>query len=111
LQHKYLLVVHQLENQQAQTELAKARAVADEGLGVERLSRVEENRALAVERMAEAEKDREMALLNFVRALKEIEGIDYMHLEQLVKLSSHLKVEEATINKPLNEGSQQPLGS
>src|SRR6267142_2048035 len=39
-----------LGEQKARTELAQSRAIADRGLGVERLSRVEENKALAQER-------------------------------------------------------------
>lgn len=75
-----------MQEQEARTNLAKARAVADEGLGAERYSRIEENQALAVERKAEAEKDKEIALLNFVKALKEMESIDIEHLERLLNL-------------------------
>jgi hypothetical protein len=83
-----------LEEQAARVNLANARAQADQGLGLERLSRVQENKALAVERNAAAEKDRELALLNFVKALKEMESIDLMHLEKLVTLSNMLKADE-----------------
>lgn len=83
-----------LEEQAAKVNLANARAQADQGLGLERLSRVQENRALAVERTAAAEKDREIALLNFVKALKEMESIDLMHLEKLITLSNMLKSDE-----------------
>lgn len=76
-----------LQEQAARTELAQARAQADRGLGLERTSRVQENQALAVERRAAAEKDHDLALLNFVKALKEIEGIDLGHLEKLISLS------------------------
>lgn len=46
----------QMQLQSAQSELAHARSQADQGLAVERASRVEENQALAVERRAEAQK-------------------------------------------------------
>ena len=83
-----------MQEQQARTDLAYARAQADRGLGAERYSRIEENRALAEERRAASVKDEEMALLNFVKALKEIEGLDLNHLTQLVQLSSHIKSKE-----------------
>lgn len=76
-----------LEEQQSRTELAKARAVADQGLGMERVSRIEENKALAEERRAAAIKDEEIGMLNLVKALKEIDGIDIEHIEKLMALS------------------------
>lgn len=86
----------QIAQLQAQTQLAQARATADQGLGVERISRVEENRALAEERRAAAAKDEDMALLNLVKALKEIEGIDLNHLQQLLTIASTIKSQETT---------------
>lgn len=84
----------QMQLQQAQAELAKARAIADRGLGIERASRVQENQALAIERRAAAEKDHDIALLNLIKALKEIDGIDIAHVEQLLNLSNLMKVNE-----------------
>jgi hypothetical protein len=84
----------QIQEQQARTELAQARAIADKGLGMERVSRIQENEALAVERRAEAQKDRDQATLNMVRALKELEGIDLAHIEKLIALSNLLKARE-----------------
>ena len=48
----------QMQNAEIQSriKLQEARAKADEGLGYERLSRVEENKALAIEREAAAER-------------------------------------------------------
>lgn len=77
----------QLEEQKARTDLAHARATADQGLGLERLSRIKENAALAVERKAEASKDRTQSLLNLVKALQEMETIDIEQLERMIKLS------------------------
>jgi len=83
----------QIEQQelQARTDLAHARAQADIGLGIERVSRVEENEALAVERRAEATKDRQQGLLNLVKSLKEIEDVDIAQLEKLINLSRIVK--------------------
>lgn len=87
-----------LTEQQAKTELAQARAEADRGLGAERYSRIEENHALAEERKAAAVKDEELALLNFVKALKELEGMDISHLSELVRMSREVK-DHAESNK------------
>ncbi len=87
-----------VQEQQARTDLAHARATADRGLGLERVSRVEENQALAEERKAEAKKEEELALLNFVKSLKELEDIDIKQLEKLIKLSDYLKGQEAGRN-------------
>jgi len=81
----------QMQQAQAQTELTKARAVADKGLGLERVSRVAENHALAEERVAAAKKDEEDALLSFVKAVKELQGIDIAQLKQVVEIQSALK--------------------
>ena len=93
-----------MQEQQARTDLAHARADADRGLGAERYSRIEENRALAEERRAASVKDEELALLNFVKALKEIEGLDLNHLTQLVQLSSHIKGQERN-QTPAQQGA------
>lgn len=84
-----------MQEQQARTNLANARAIADEGLGVERYSRVQENQALAVERRAEAEKDHYAAVLDFVKAMKELEGLDIANLERLITLARVVSQEEA----------------
>jgi hypothetical protein len=92
--------MQQMQMQQAQTQmqelqsrikLAEARAVADQGLGVERMSRVQENQALAEERRAQAHKDDESALLEKVKALKELEMLDITHLEKLIQMANMLK--------------------
>jgi hypothetical protein len=81
----------QMQQMQAQIELTQARAVADKGLGLERVSRVEENHALAIERKAQADKDEEIALLNFVKAIKELKSIDLDQIHRAVEISRALK--------------------
>lgn len=107
----------QMEKIQADTELSKARAVADEGLGYERLSRVEENKALAVERRAQAVKDEETGFLNLVKALKEIDGMDIAHLQQILTLHQTLsqKAEQEPgpqpaqpVDRPMMRDMKQP---
>jgi len=76
-----------LKEQEARTNLANKRAFADESLGVERLSRVEENKEFVVERHAEAQKDRTQAFLNLVKAFQEIDTRDVDYIERLLRLS------------------------
>ena len=91
-----------MEEQQARTDLARARAVADRGLGLERASRVQENQALAGERRAQADKDRALAILDLVKAAKEIEGIDIQQIEKALAIANALKQREQT-QSPIQE--------
>jgi hypothetical protein len=93
----------QMQLQAAQAELAKSRSMADQGLGIERLSRVQENQALATERRAEARKDDEQALLNYVKALKEIEEIDLSQLQKILALKEVIAAQERENNQTRNE--------
>ena len=77
--------------QEAQIEGIHARATADYATGGERESRIPENRAFAVQRLSEAEEQRELAVLNKVKALKELEEIDFSHLEKLLSMAALLK--------------------
>lgn len=84
----------QMAEQKARMELAHAQAAANQGLGLERISRVEENEALAIERKAAAVKDEEIGFLNLVKALKEIDTVDITQLEKLIALSHLVKNSE-----------------
>lgn len=90
-----------LEQQAAELKLYQARSTAEEGLGVERLSRVQENQQLAVERRAEALKDRESALLDRVKALKELQDMDIAQIEKLLLLAQQLKKDEVSGMQPM----------
>lgn len=96
---KSLAMQEQMQQQQAQQQVqlqaqvlqsqiqdTQARAMANQGLGMERISRMEENRALAVERMAEAQKDRDMGVYERIRAAKELTDIDLKQLEKALNL-------------------------
>lgn len=80
-----------MQEQSAKTKDLEARAEANMGLGIERASRVQENRALAIERLAESEKDKDLGVLHKVKALKELESMDIQQLDQLLRLSEYLK--------------------
>jgi hypothetical protein len=96
----------QIELQQAQSELARARAAADVGLYNERTSRVQENYALAEERKSESVQNENQALLNMVKALKELEGIDIEHLNKLISLHQVIKAQE--IQNEVKSSSKEP---
>jgi hypothetical protein len=85
----------QMQEIQSKIKLAEARAVADQGLGLERISRVEENEALAVERKAQAERDLDSGLLEKVKALKELETMDFEHIKHALELAHMLQAQSA----------------
>ncbi len=96
----------QMQLQQAQAELAHSRSLADQGLAVERASRVEENRAMAIKQLHEANKMDEQALLEKVRVLKELEMLDLAHIEKLITMANMLKANEQSSiqeTKPLEQ--------
>jgi hypothetical protein len=97
----------QLEMQQAQTKLAHAQAIADQGLGLERISRVQENEAMARERDASSEKEHMNAMLAMVKTLKELDTIDIQQLEKLIQLSGIVKQQEQKENVESQMRSRQ----
>lgn len=97
-----------MQQQQAQTKKLQASAEADIGLGIERASRVQENRALAIERLAEAEKDRELGTLHATKALKELEDMDINQLKQLLELAEFMRVRERKHELTAGQGVSQP---
>jgi len=89
----------QMQELAAKSELAKARAAADQGLAVERVSRVNENESLSVERRAQAVYDE-------IKAVKELQGLDISQIQQLIgilntiKTSQDIKTEQLDPVKP-----------
>jgi hypothetical protein len=98
----------QLQSQMLQSQIqdTQARAMANQGLGMERLSRMEENRALAVERLAEAQKDRDMGVYDRIRAAKELTDIDLKQLEKALNL---IKILQEQTPKNLPEESMNSM--
>lgn len=84
----------QMEVLKAQIEELKARAMANEGLGVERASRVQENQALAVERIAEAQKDRDLGTLDRIKAVKELTEIDLNQLQRALQILESIQSQQ-----------------
>lgn len=81
----------QIELLKAQIEDLKGRAMANEGLGAERASRIQENRALAVERMAAAQKDRDLGTLDLVKAAKELQSLDLDQIHRAIEIIKTLQ--------------------
>ncbi len=107
-----------MQEQEARTNLANARAVADEGLGAERFSRIPENKALAAERIAQARENiadsqaaRSRGVLDIVKALKEIESIDLGNVEKLLALANLIKSAQTEEQQPFSVQPQTELGS
>lgn len=96
--------------QQARIELAHSRAIADQGLGIERASRVEENHALSVERLAKAEGDRDLGLLNLIKAMKEIDTVDIDQMHKILEIKHALEAQDAMKNAAIQK-SVVPVGN
>lgn len=75
-----------MQEAQARIKMTEASAVAADGLGVERLSRVAENQALVDERRAKAEQARSTGILEIIKAAKELETIDINQTKQVIEL-------------------------
>lgn len=95
-----------LQNQQAVINSLDARAAADKGLGIERVSRVQENQEMASERAAQAERDHTAAILDVAKALKELENIDLQKVRHLLDISRLV-----SSNKPEGESVEQSRAS
>jgi hypothetical protein len=114
-----------MEEIQARTNLANARAEADKGLGAERMSRIPENRALALERVAKSEQDRQQAqenkadaeasraraLLDLVKSLKEIEMVDIQQLEKLMGLATMVQNQSQPTDTISEQVAATPQGA
>lgn len=94
--------------QQAQMQNIQAQAMANAGLGQERLSRVEENKALAIERMAESEKDEAMAVYTEMKAVKELQSMDLAQLETFIGILRNIQETKQMNKQRAIEGSSMP---
>jgi hypothetical protein len=86
--------VIEMEELQARTNLANARADADRGSAVERVSRVAENQSLAIERRAAAVNQENQAVLNIIKALKELDTVDLEQIQRLLEMQGMIKEQE-----------------
>jgi len=97
----------QMMELEAKANLANARAKADEGLAVERVSRVSENEALAIERRAQA-------ALDEIKAIKELESMDIDQIQSLLSIIETIKGKQDTTEdklSPVKGKSSRPVRS
>lgn len=80
----------------AQIENLRAQAAANEGLGLERVSRIQENQALAIERRAKAEHDLDLGALEKVRAIKELQSLNLDQIQRAIDIIAVLKGDDRT---------------
>lgn len=97
----------QMAELQARTELSKARAVADQGLGLERISRVQENQALAIERRAKAVHEQDEGILAIAKALHELDSVSIDQIEKLVAISQMIESQKTKLKAENNPQPQQ----
>jgi len=64
----------------------EARAKADQGLAMERMNKIHLDQALSAERIQKAEEDSTAATLNFIKALKELQGMDLNAMTQKISM-------------------------
>lgn len=103
----------QMEEIKSRSELARARVLYETGGYAERMSRVDSNQALDIERKAKSVQDENAALLNFVKALKELDGIDLGHIRELLEMQDIIRSQEVESeikadSKKVNQPTQQP---
>ena len=96
----------QMAKLQADTQLSQARAAADQGLFIERTSRVEENKALAVERRAEAVRAENSGVLDLVKAFKELDTLDIAHLKEMITMQQMIKQQEMNTQAEIDNNGQ-----
>lgn len=115
-QREQAMEAHQMQMQvhQAQIDQMKSKSMADQGLGIERVARVEENRALAVERMAEAQNQRSLSVYHELKAAQELEMMDLTHLEKLFNIIHGLQEakrvrEQAEMPQPVAPNPQETV--
>lgn len=93
----------ELERAKAEIDKMKAQAIADEGLGAERGSRIAENQMFAVERLEQAKKDQDLADLHKVRAIKELAELDFNQINQALDILVRIQQMESPNDKSVEQ--------
>ena len=97
----------EMKTAEAQAMLYQSQAKANDAIGNERNSKVQENHALAIERIKEAQSKNEQAELDKAKAIKELSSIDLEHLHTALQVLHLLEGEkEEKAEKSLKKGSQ-----
>ena len=85
----------QMQQLQVENETKLAYAEAQHSLAAERMNKVQLDAALSAERLQRADEDRTGAVLNLVKAIKEIEGMDFDKLERSLRLVHEIEASQA----------------
>lgn len=84
----------QMEQMQVDNETKLAYARAEDGLAMERKSKMQVDNAAAIEKIRKSKEEDSQALLNFAKTLKELQGMDIDHatkqVDTLITLEQHL---------------------
>jgi hypothetical protein len=113
-QQQQLQIQVELARAQAEIKNLEAQADANIGLGIERASRLEENRELAIERRAKAVLDLNQASLDQIKGAKELESMDLDQIQKLLAIVEAVKMgqqneaaglEAETTHRPLASGA------
>lgn len=87
-QQQLKIQMFKMENE---AKLLEAQTLANTGLGMERMARINENAELAVERRAKAIEDISDARLNKAKTLTELQNLDLTRLQQLLAIANMLE--------------------
>lgn len=80
----------QMQQMATQTNVLNSKAESDRALAAERLNKVGLDAALSAERIARAEDEEAAEALNFIKALKELQGMDLTNLKQKIEIVKSL---------------------
>ena len=75
---------------QTMTDGIESKAMSDQALAQERLNKIRLDSALSAERIAKAETDKTAAELNYIKSLKELQGLDSGQLTEKIGMLSKL---------------------
>jgi hypothetical protein len=104
----------ELEHIQLKNRMMIAEANSKDGLAMERIGKLQLDKALNAERIQRAEQDRSASALNLVKAIKELQSIDLNHLGQYLDIVDRLKDDESEKGleenkKPLTESGSMSM--
>ena len=86
----------QMQQMAVMTDGIEAKAKSDQALAMERLNKINLDEALSAERIQRAEEDKTAAELNYIKSLKELEGMDLASMTQkIAMLKSLSEIEHA----------------
>lgn len=90
----------QIQQLQVDNETKLAYAESQKGLAAERIAKIDSDKAVAYEKIRKSRQEDTHSLLNFVKAAKELQGMD---LDQLMKQVEILKALEEPAETAVNE--------